>query len=82
MFLGIHNPSTYVAVTLVSNHVMYYYKAISMWQRDGKGKAIPVTGRGEPYGSETSRLPHFPCKRLTDCSEVVSLTRWPLFTPQ
>jgi hypothetical protein len=24
-----------------------------------KGKALPVTGRGGPYGSETSRLPHF-----------------------
>jgi hypothetical protein len=25
----------------------------------GKGKAIPVTGRGGPQGCETSRLPHF-----------------------
>jgi hypothetical protein len=24
-----------------------------------KGEAIPVTGRGGPYGCETSRLPHF-----------------------
>jgi hypothetical protein len=24
-----------------------------------KGKAIPVTGRGGPYGCETSKLPHF-----------------------
>jgi hypothetical protein len=25
----------------------------------GKGKGIPVTGRGDPKGCETSRLPHF-----------------------
>jgi hypothetical protein len=24
-----------------------------------KGEAFPVTGRGGPYGCETSRLPHF-----------------------
>jgi hypothetical protein len=24
-----------------------------------KGKAIPVTGREDPYGCETLRLPHF-----------------------
>jgi hypothetical protein len=24
-----------------------------------KGKVIPVTDRGDPYGCETSRLPHF-----------------------
>jgi hypothetical protein len=46
------------------------------------GKAIPVTGRGDPYGCETSRLPHFLNNRLTDGGEVVSLTRRPLFTPQ
>jgi hypothetical protein len=27
-------------------------------------KAIPVTGRGDPYGCETSRLPHFPDNRF------------------
>jgi hypothetical protein len=40
-----------------------------------KGKAIPVTGRGGSQGCETSRLPHFPDNRLTDCGEVVTLTR-------
>jgi hypothetical protein len=39
-----------------------------------KCKAIPVTGRGGPYGFEMSRLPHFLDNRLTDCGEVVSLT--------
>jgi hypothetical protein len=28
-------------------------------ERKAKHKAIPVTGRGGPYGCETSRLPHF-----------------------
>jgi hypothetical protein len=31
-----------------------------------KGKAVPVTGLGGPYGCETSRLPHF----LTIGSEI------------
>jgi hypothetical protein len=47
-----------------------------------KGKAIPVTGRGGPYGCERSRLPCFLDSRLTDGGEVVSLTRRPPFTPQ
>jgi hypothetical protein len=45
-----------------------------------KTKAIPVTGRGGPWGCETSTLPHFLDDRLTDGSEVVSLTRRPPFT--
>jgi hypothetical protein len=47
-----------------------------------KGKAIPVTGRGGPYGCETSRLPHFLDNRLTDGGEVVSLTRRSPFIPR
>jgi hypothetical protein len=31
-----------------------------------KGKAVPVTGRGSPYGCETSWLPHFLDSRLRD----------------
>jgi hypothetical protein len=42
-----------------------------------EGKAIPVTGRGGPQGSETSRLPHFLDNRLTDGGEVVSQMRSP-----
>jgi hypothetical protein len=38
-----------------------------------KLKAIPATGRGGPWGCETSRLPHFLDNRLTDGGEVVSL---------
>jgi hypothetical protein len=40
-----------------------------------EGKAIPVTGRGGPYGCETSRLPDFLDNLLTDGGKVVSLTR-------
>jgi hypothetical protein len=47
-----------------------------------KGEAIHVTGRGGPYGCETSRLPHFLDSRFTDGGEVFSLTRRPPFTPQ
>jgi hypothetical protein len=49
--------------------------------REEESKAIPVTGRGGPYGCETLRLPHFLDNRLTDGGEV-SLTRRPLFTPR
>jgi hypothetical protein len=47
-----------------------------------RGKTIPVTGRGGPYVCETSRPPHFVDSRLTDGSEVVSLTRRLPFIPQ
>jgi hypothetical protein len=40
-------------------------------------KTIPMTGRGGPWGYETSRLP-----RLTDGGEVVSLTSRPPLTPR
>jgi hypothetical protein len=43
---------------------------------------VPVTGRGGPWGCETSSLPHFLDNRLTDGGEVVSLTRRPPFTSQ
>jgi hypothetical protein len=49
---------------------------------EGKNKAIPVTGRGGPYGCETSRLPHFLDNRLTDGGEDVSLNRRSPFIPQ
>jgi hypothetical protein len=36
---------------------------------------------GDPYGCETSRLPHFLDNRLTDGGEVVSLTPRAPFNP-
>jgi hypothetical protein len=47
-----------------------------------KGKPIPVTGRGDAYGSETSMFPNFLENRLADDSEFVSLTRRTPFTPR
>jgi hypothetical protein len=47
-----------------------------------KGKAIPATGRGGPWGCETLRLPHLLDNRLTDGGKVVSLTRRTPFTPR
>jgi hypothetical protein len=47
-----------------------------------KWKTIRVTGRGGPYGCETSRLSHFLDNRLTVGGEVVNLTRRPVFTPR
>jgi hypothetical protein len=46
------------------------------------GKAIPVAGRGNPYGYEISRIPYFLDNWLTDGSKVVSLTCWLPFTPR
>jgi hypothetical protein len=45
-----------------------------------KSKGIGVTGYGGPLGCETSHI--FLDSRLTDGCEVVSLMRWPPFTPQ
>jgi hypothetical protein len=44
-----------------------------------KGKAILVTGPGEPLGCNTSRIPLFLDSRLTDGGEAISLTRRPSF---
>jgi hypothetical protein len=37
-----------------------------------KGKDIPVTGHGGPWGCERLRLPHYLDKRLIDGGKVVS----------
>jgi hypothetical protein len=47
-----------------------------------KGKGIPVTGHGNPWGCEMLRLPCFLDNRLTDGSEVVSLMHWLPFSPR
>jgi hypothetical protein len=47
-----------------------------------KGTAIPVTGRGDPWGRETLRVPNYSDNQLTDGGKVVSITRRPPFTPQ
>jgi hypothetical protein len=41
-----------------------------------------VTGRGDPQGCETSRIPHFLDSQLPDSGEVVKLRRKPSFTPR
>jgi hypothetical protein len=47
-----------------------------------KGKDVPVTGLGGPYGCERSRLPHYLDKRLTEGGKIVNPTRRPPFTPR
>jgi hypothetical protein len=47
-----------------------------------RSKAVPVTGRGGPYGREKSRLSHFLESRLIDGGEVVSLKRRSPLTPR
>jgi hypothetical protein len=50
------------------------------FSRKKKPKAIPVTGSGDTYGCETSRLPHFLDNQLTYGGEAVNLTA-ALYTP-
>jgi hypothetical protein len=46
------------------------------------GNAIPVTGREDPQGFETWRLPHFLDNRLTNGGKVFSLRRRTLSSPR
>jgi hypothetical protein len=63
--------SFYLSCTLITTHVI------------GVGsKAILVTVREGPWGSERSRLLHLLGSRLTDGGEIVSLTCRPSFTPR
>jgi hypothetical protein len=43
-------------------------------------QGTPVRDRGGPYGTETSRLPHFLDNRITDGGEVVSLAPFKTIT--
>jgi hypothetical protein len=45
-----------------------------------EGTAIPVTGRGDPQGCETSRLAHCLDNRLKDVGKIVRPTRRPPFS--
>jgi hypothetical protein len=47
-----------------------------------KGKAIPVTSCGGPWGCGMLRFPHSLDNQLTDGSEVVGFMHWPPFTPR
>jgi hypothetical protein len=58
------------------HHATSWFSSIDpseCWDKN-KGKAVPVTGRGGPYGCETSRL--------TNGGEVVSLMHRPRFAPR
>jgi hypothetical protein len=39
--------------------IIFNIFSLLYYSEDIKGEAISVTGRGGPYGCETSRLPHF-----------------------
>jgi hypothetical protein len=48
-----------------------------------KSEANHVTGRGAPYGCETSRLPYFLDNQFTDGGEVAALRAGrPRFNPR
>jgi hypothetical protein len=44
-----------------------------------KGKSIPLTDHGGPYGCKWSKMSHFLDNRLTDGLEVVRFTYRPAF---
>jgi hypothetical protein len=71
-----HSPQTSQGLDKRNKIIKYHCK------RTVNGKAILVTGRGGPWGCETSRLPNFLGNRLTDGGEVVSPTRRLPFTPR
>jgi hypothetical protein len=58
------------------------YPILKIRMNKEKGKDIPVTGRGGPYGCDRLKLPHYLDKRLTDGSKVVSPMHRPHFTPR
>jgi hypothetical protein len=62
--------------TWMNIYCRYNYD-VTILSNNALGKAIPVTGRGDPYGCETSID-----NRLTSGDNVVSLTRRPSFTPR
>jgi hypothetical protein len=73
----------YLSFRLIENFMIIYISLEShainqseyLPETHGKGKAIPVTGRGGPYGCETSRLPHFLDNRLTDGGDALCAGR-------
>jgi hypothetical protein len=72
--------SSLIYIVSISRHSNDRCNIMNSYKK--KSKAIPVTGRGGPYGCETSRLSHFLDTRLTDRGEVVNLMRRQPFTPR
>jgi hypothetical protein len=68
-------PLYYLVVIAVNEASIYFVHRATF--SGYKGKAIPLTGRGGPWGSETSRRPHYLDSLLTDGGEVISLTSRP-----
>jgi hypothetical protein len=60
--VNIQNISIIIDASFTS-HMASRYRKIKC---RGKGKAIPVTGCGDPQGCEMWRLPHFLNSWLTD----------------
>jgi hypothetical protein len=63
--------------------VIYYsliFCVIVYWNVK-KNKDIFITGHGDSWGCEVSKLPHFLGNKLTDGGEVVSLTHRPPIPP-
>jgi hypothetical protein len=56
-------------------------QGMDQWGGEGEGISIPVTGRGGPYGCETSKIARFLDSKLTDGGDAVNLMRRPPFTP-
>jgi hypothetical protein len=80
--LNIANTATERLFEVIYDNYQIVWMNASANHAHKKGKTITVTGRGGPYGCETSRLPHFLDNWLIDGDEVVSFTHWPSFIPR
>jgi hypothetical protein len=56
---------TFVITSITTRCFLAYVIGIPI-NTGKKGKVLPVTGRGGPWGCKTSRLPRFVDSRLTD----------------
>jgi hypothetical protein len=62
--------------------IVQYLTAKKEEEEKKESKGIPLTGRGDPYGCEMLRFPHFLDNRLIDGGKAVSPTSRPPFTPK
>jgi hypothetical protein len=62
-----------VNVISEQNTRLYTYIYIYIYIYIYKGKAIPVTGLGGPYGFDASRLSHFLDNRLTNGARLITV---------
>jgi hypothetical protein len=79
---GIYSPVYVFAINMGNKKSSFHFVASFSHNSPSnfilsQSKAMPVTGRGRPYGFKRMRLPHFQDNLLRGGGEAVSLTRRP-----